>query len=30
LDAAVIRDRIDSYLTTFDLKEKAHARVQTF
>ena len=30
LDAAVIKDRIDSYLTTFDLREKAHARVQTF
>ena|SRR5258706_1415333 len=30
LGAAVIRDRIDSYLTTFDLREKADARVQTF
>src|SRR6267142_5264408 len=30
LDAAVIKERIESYLTTFDLKEKANARVQTF
>jgi len=30
LGAAVIKDRIDSYLTTFDLREKAHARVQSF
>jgi len=30
LSASVIKDRIDAYLTTFDLIEKAHARVQTF
>ncbi len=30
LDAAVIKERIESYLTTFDLKEKANARIQTF
>jgi ABC-2 type transport system ATP-binding protein len=30
LDGAVIKDRIDTYLTTFDLKEKANDRVQTF
>ena len=30
LDAAVIKERIESYLTTFDLREKADARVQTF
>ena len=30
LETRVIRERIDRYFTTFDLKEKAHARVQTF
>lgn len=30
LGAGVIKDRIDSYLTTFDLREKANSRVQTF
>ncbi len=30
LSAVVIRDRIDSFLTTFDLREKAYSRVQTF
>jgi len=30
LGATVIKERVDSYLTTFDLREKANARVQTF